>query len=110
MITITHVMLFSSCVAIIWSFLHGAGLTKLSGRKAFSLLLMALGIGFLVTLSCLFLFPACAYLRLCANSEAENIFHIAIPMLYFPIFWIAIIAGYVLLGKTIPSSSFKRDA
>jgi hypothetical protein len=99
MITITHVMLFSSCIAIILSFLHGKTLSRLSGSKVFGLLFMALGISFLVTLSCLLLFPACEYLHLCAPSVAENIFHIAIPIVYFPIFWLAILLGYAFHGK-----------
>jgi hypothetical protein len=99
MLTITHIMLGSTLLAIAFSFFYGGRLEN-SKANMFVLFLKSFGISLLVAFYGGFLlFPICENYHFCAPTLDTNVFHILLPVLLFPAYWVAILIGYTTKAK-----------
>ena len=109
MLTISHLTIITSLIFLILAFYQGVKAGE--NPSIFLPLFLYLGLAVLIALSTWFVFhPICFYLKLCAQTHDMNIYHPLIPVIYFPVFWVAYLVGLIFRPSKKPNPSFKRDA
>jgi magnesium-transporting ATPase (P-type) len=86
-------MYLVSVLAMLLSFRYGRSFNNFSVGQFFGLLFLAFVIGISSTFVTFFVHMFCEAVDFCAKTHDMNVFHVVIPTMFFPVFWLAIILG-----------------